>query len=526
MFWDMFISGIKTGYWDDLYLLIMFISIAAMFHYTFESKWSLKKTILSWVGISILLIFAFRLFYAVQYTIFYSFKDFFGKYQLAYDIFYNFGIWIFFIQVILLIVGAKFIYKSSLKLKIFAILLIYMFVSLIADYFMPLLLVIFNPKVSENGYYIEFEKGGGLLYIGIGAAISVILYVTYRIYLSKAMGIILSLSEEHYKNLIMIPLLSYITYSVFYLLMGYVKVYPYMPETIVYFVLVFGTIIIIYATMYIALFYGILSAVKTTKMKAELDVAARIQTSNLPKMFQNREDLAVYALMETAFEVGGDFYDYFFIDDNHLAVVIADVSGKGVPAALFMMMSKTLIQNNSSYQYSPSDILMHVNNQLYENNESQMFVTAFMGILDINTGKFVFTNAGHNNPILCEKDGKCTYLVSKNGFVLAGRQNIKYHDSEITLEKGDRLFLYTDGVTEAINRKEELYGESRLLEFLNGIHNCNVTLPEILNHIKQELKTFAGGANQEDDITMLILEYKGSFNTTRHESYLHVDIME
>lgn len=132
--------------------------------------------------------------------------------------------------------------------------------------------------------------------------------------------------------------------------MGYVGVYPYMPGAILYFILVFGTVIIIYATMYIALFYGIFSSGKTTRMKAELDVASRIQTSNLPKQFREREDLSVYAFMDTALEVGGDFYDYFFIDDNHLAVVIADVSGKGVPAALFMMMSKTF--NPKQFQLS------------------------------------------------------------------------------------------------------------------------------------------------------------------------------
>lgn len=525
MFWDMFITGIKTGYIDDLYLLIMFISIAAMIHFTFVSKWSLIKTLFIWSGICFALILSFRFLYAIQYTVLYSNLEFFTKNKLAYDIFYNFGIWIFFLQVLLLIAGAKLIYKNSMKMMGFAILIIYMFVSLIADYCMPLLLVILDPTVTENGYYIKFETGGGILYVVIGAVISALLYVFYRIYLIRAMRILLSLSVEHYGKLILIPFLSYITYSVFYLLMGYVKVYPYMPTTILYFVLVFGTIIIIYVTMYIALFYGIYSAGKTTKMKAELDVASRIQNSNLPKLFKEREDLSVYALMDTAFEVGGDFYDYFFIDDNHLAVVIADVSGKGVPAALFMMMAKTLIQNNSSYQYSPSDILMHVNNQLYENNESQMFVTVFMGILGIDTGKFLYTNAGHNSPILAENNGKCNYLKSKNGLVLAGRQHVKYQDSEIVLNKGDQLFLYTDGLTEAINKKEELFGENRLLELWKNMGNSNLTLPGRLEYIKNDLKKFTDGANQEDDITMLLLEYNGSFTPNRQETYLHVGIM-
>ncbi|MGB8451388.1 MAG: PP2C family protein-serine/threonine phosphatase [Anaerocolumna sp.] len=510
MFWEMFIKGIRNCYMDDIYILMMFVAIVAMMDYTFVKKWNPGKTILAWGCICAVLVFVFRLLYAIQYTIFYCNESFFGKHKLAYDIFYNFGVWMYFIQILLLIAGAKIIYQKALKVKIFAILLLYMFVSLIADYFMPLLLVIFNPKVTENGYYIEFEKGGGILYLCIGAGISLILYFIYRRYLSKAMTVILSLSEEHYGKLVFIPLLSYITYSVFYLMMGYISVYPYMPKMIIYFVMIFGTIIIIYATMYIAMFYGIISAVKTTKIKAELEVAARIQTSNLPKALQEREDIAISARMETALEVGGDFYDYFFIDENHLAVVIADVSGKGVPAALFMMMSKTLIQNNSSYQYSPSDIFMHVNNQLYENNESQMFVTAFMGILEIDTGKFIYSNAGHNYPLISKKHGDYEYLAVNNGFVLAGRQDVKYQDTEILLEQGDKLLLYTDGVTEAADKNEKLFGETRLKQFLNGLDTSKMDLSRILSKIIQELQKFADGANQDDDITMLLMEYKKS----------------
>lgn len=197
MFWDMLLSGIQTGYMDDLYLLIMFAAIAAMIHFTFQSKYNLIKSLIIWGGIGVSLWISFRLLYAIQYTIFYSYKDFFQQHQLAYDIFYNFGIWIFFIQVILLILGAKLIYKNSMKIKGFAILLLYMYVSLIADYCMPLFLVICDPTVSENGYYIKFETGGGVLYFIIGAIISGLLYLLYRKYLYRAMRILLSLSEEH-----------------------------------------------------------------------------------------------------------------------------------------------------------------------------------------------------------------------------------------------------------------------------------------------------------------------------------------
>ncbi len=245
------------------------------------------------------------------------------------------------------------------------------------------------------------------------------------------------------------------------------------------------------------------------RIGAELDVATQIQASMLPCIFPafpEREDFDIYASMQPAKEVGGDFYDFFLIDDDTLAVVMADVSGKGVPAALFMVIAKTLIQNTALSGKRPEVVFGIVNKMLCKNNDVGMFVTAFLGYLDIPSGKFAFVNAGHNPPLL-KTGGEYGWLKSKVGFVLAGMDDTFYTQNEITLNKGDELFLYTDGVTEAVNNDDALFGDPRLLETVNG--NPDLPLKAFTESIKAEIDRFADGAEQADDITMLALRYKG-----------------
>ena len=242
------------------------------------------------------------------------------------------------------------------------------------------------------------------------------------------------------------------------------------------------------------------------RIGAELDVARKIQGSMLPCIFPpypDREEFEVYASMLPAKEVGGDFYDFFLVDDDHLAVVIADVSGKGVPAALFMVIAKTLIKNNAQQGKSPKEVFEKVNNQLCENNDASMFVTAFMGILEISTGEFVFVNAGHNAPLLKKAGRDFQWLASKPGFVLAGMSDMFYRQEKIILDPGDILYMYTDGVTEAVNRGNDLFGNPKLLSDLNRYRDAS--LAELLSGIKDEIDMFADGAEQADDITMLAL---------------------
>jgi len=243
------------------------------------------------------------------------------------------------------------------------------------------------------------------------------------------------------------------------------------------------------------------------RIDAELNVATQIQSAMLPCIFPPFPDSAefdIYATMVPAKEVGGDFYDFFLIDENRLAVVIADVSGKGVPAALFMVITKTLIKSNALSGQAPREVFETVNNLLCENNEAGMFVTAFMGILDIPTGIFTYVNAGHNLPLLKHGGGQFAWLPVRSGFVLAGMEGISYEQDEIQLSPGDTVFLYTDGVTEAVDGENNLFTAARLLAASNL---CRDSGPkELLLSVKGEIDKFAGGAEQADDITMLALK--------------------
>lgn len=245
------------------------------------------------------------------------------------------------------------------------------------------------------------------------------------------------------------------------------------------------------------------------RINTELNVARKIQRDMLPGIFPpfpERKEFDVYAMNIPAREVGGDFYDFFLIDEDHLAIVIADVSGKGVPAALFMVIAKTLIKNHAQLGKNPAEVFTTVNNQLYEGNDENMFVTAWMGILEIETGKFTYANAGHNPPLLKHGNKDYDWLKAKPELVLAGMENIKYSQNEITLETGDRVCLYTDGVNEAINCDDEIFGDSRLLQTVNN--KKNLSLNEVLSYVKEEIDIFVKDREQFDDITMLIMEYK------------------
>ena len=211
--------------------------------------------------------------------------------------------------------------------------------------------------------------------------------------------------------------------------------------------------------------------------------------------------------MDPAKEVGGDFYDFFMIDQTHLAIVIADVSGKGVPAALFMVIAKTIIRNQAQSSLSPAEIFTRANAQLCENNGEGLFVTAYLGILDLHTGVLTYANAGHNPPLIQQNNGGFEWLKLRPGFVLAGMEGMRYKEFQVTLQPGDSLFLYTDGVTEATNAALELYGEKRLETALNTSEAKGLAPDQLLPYVKQQVDLFVSGAPQADDITMLGLQF-------------------
>lgn len=251
-----------------------------------------------------------------------------------------------------------------------------------------------------------------------------------------------------------------------------------------------------------------LSSVMAEKERigAELNVATQIQADMLPSIFPafpEREEFDIYATMQPAKEVGGDFYDFFLVDEDHLAVVIADVSGKGVPAALFMVIAKTLLKNRAQMGDSPAKVLEVVNNQLCENNKAEMFVTVWFGVMQISTGKIVAANAGHEKPIIRKADGEFEIFKDKHGFVMGAMEGMKYKEYEFEIEKGGCLFVYTDGVPEATSSESELFGMERLVQVLN--EEKDAPLPDILKSVKGSIDKFVKDAPQFDDITMLAL---------------------
>ena len=242
------------------------------------------------------------------------------------------------------------------------------------------------------------------------------------------------------------------------------------------------------------------------RIDKELEYAKQIQLSALPTNFPEGNDYNIFAQMIAAKEVGGDFYDFYKLNENTVAFLVADVSGKGIPAAMFMMTAKTIIKDLAESGMPVNEIFTKANQKLCENNESGMFVTAWMGILDVPSGKLSFANAGHNPPLLKRADGTFSYLKTRAGFVLAGMEGVRYRVNELTLNKGDRLFLYTDGVSEATNVDNELYGEDRLLSFMNNHMNLEAT--KLLPQLKNNIDEFVDKAPQFDDITMLVFDYK------------------
>jgi sigma-B regulation protein RsbU (phosphoserine phosphatase) len=255
------------------------------------------------------------------------------------------------------------------------------------------------------------------------------------------------------------------------------------------------------------------------RISTELSVATNIQASMLPRIFPpwpNRNEVDIYASMLPAKEVGGDFYDFFFSGEDNLYLVMADVSGKGVPAALFMVIAKTLLKNNAQAGLTPSQTLSVTNNVLCQSNDAGMFVTVFLGCLNVKTGELTYSNAGHNPPLIRRAGGKWEYMTVKPGFVLAGMEDMRYRQDSLFLSEGDQLFLYTDGVTEAVNTKKDLFGEPRLLEVANK--HASQDIDKFTIAIKAELDAFAGEAEQADDITTLTLTYNGADAPLREET--------
>ena len=263
--------------------------------------------------------------------------------------------------------------------------------------------------------------------------------------------------------------------------------------------------------MKITEYIGELTAATAEKerIRTEMSLAGRIQSSQIPgtfPAFPGRNDFDIYGSMIPARMIGGDFFNYLLIDDDHLAMWVGDVSGKGTPAALFMMSANLMLSARVRFMGSPAEILEDVNNRICENNAAQMFVTVWLGILELSTGRLAAANAGHLCPVVC-RNGCFELLKDKHGMVLGGLDNSRYTDYEIPLAPGDKVFMYSDGVTEARNSQKEMFRMSRLTESLN--RHRDGSPGEIIRAVKSDIDEFTGDAPQFDDVTMLLVEYRG-----------------
>ncbi len=249
---------------------------------------------------------------------------------------------------------------------------------------------------------------------------------------------------------------------------------------------------------------------QTARIQTELSLATEIQLGALTRdfpVFPEREEIEIYASSTPAKEVGGDFYDFFFVDEDHLCLVIADVSGKGVPAALFMMAAKIILRNHAKMGKSPAAILTDANADICENNEQEMFVTIWLGILETSTGRLVAGNAGHEFPALRQGDGLYMLYQDNHDFVVGGMEGIRYKEYEIDLKPGDTLFVYTDGIPESPDAEGNLYGESRLVDSLN--EDPTASPAQVLKNVRKAVELYVQDVPKFDDMTMLCMKYKG-----------------
>ena len=366
-----------------------------------------------------------------------------------------------------------------------------------ADKGIPVMMMLENLVILSNLFYpVTFFIDEAGMYHATGASFAEDIYLAVTSIITTIL-IIRSESPRNQKaaalTFIFLPIVNYI------LIMG---AFGDASQ--------YGMILMSLIIMYCIIFNDKSSKLAVTQ--SERNMATEIQASMLPSIFPafpNRDEFDLYASMDPAKEVGGDFYDFFMIDDDHLGIVIADVSGKGVPAALFMMISKTVVQNFAMLGISAAEVLKRANDSLCAQNKMEMFVTTWIGILELSTGKMTCASAGHEYPAIYH-DGKFVLFKDKHGFVLGGMEGARYRDYEIQFDKGDKIFVYTDGVPEATSANTELFGTDRMVDALND--KADADPKEILENVRAAVDEFVGNAEQFDDLTMLCLEYKGLHN--------------
>ncbi|MCR5251288.1 MAG: PP2C family protein-serine/threonine phosphatase [Lachnospiraceae bacterium] len=351
------------------------------------------------------------------------------------------------------------------------------------------------------------------LFILIKLIVFTILFVLYMRFARKPLMETMKIAEGQLRNYLIAPAVSVVGFYVVNLVTNEKGIFPSDKA----FLPLYGTICLIFIVEYIQMFSSIRWTFEAKKSEAEkerigadLKVATQIQADMLPTIFPafpEREEFDIYATMHPAKEVGGDFYDFFLVDETHLALVVADVSGKGVPAALFMVIAKTLIKNRLQMGEEPATVLENVNNQLLEGDESGLFVTVWLMVIDLETGHAVEVNAGHEKLAVCRKGGTYELIKTKHSAAVATIEDMKFKQTEIDLKPGDKLYAYSDGVPEQINEKDELFGADRMLEALNA--DPDAKPEETLETVRKAVHSWRNTTPQFDDITMLGFHFFG-----------------
>ena len=350
------------------------------------------------------------------------------------------------------------------------------------------------------------------LFIGIKLIVYAIIGLIYHHSLRKRVIRVLEQTQGNMRDYLNAPVMSIICFYGINMITNSLGILP----TNQWFFPLYAMVCLIVVVEYVQIFNSVNSAALAMEVErekerigAELNVATQIQADMLPSIFPPFPELSdefdIYATMHPAKEVGGDFYDFFLIDEDHLGIVMADVSGKGVPAALFMVIAKTLIKNRAMMGGGPAEILSDVNDQLCQNNKAQLFVTVWLGILELSTGRGVAANAGHEHPVLRRAGGAFEQVIYRHSPAVAAMEGIRFRQHEFEMHPGDTLFIYTDGLTEATNAASELFGDARLVASLN--RHGDGDLNGLLTGVRDDIQAFVGEAPQFDDMTMLGLTY-------------------
>lgn len=397
------------------------------------------------------------------------------------------------------------LYKGTTSSKLFVALMVSLIANVVTFMFCGTTDSLFAASlglIKESPYEIP----NILFFAGIKLVVFTICFVLYFKFLRKYLRGIIETLAGSMRHFVIAPLISMVGFYIINLFTNQNGIFPASP----WFFPLYATICVIFVVEFVLIFFSVMQNALAVQNQAELNVANNIQQAMLPRIFPafpDREEFDIYASMDPAKEVGGDFYDFFMVDSTHLAIVVADVSGKGVPAALFMTIGKLLIKNHTQVDKDLGEVFAEVNDLLCESNSEGLFITAFEGVLDLETGDFSYVNAGHETPYIRRGGGKFAPYPIPAAFVLAGVEGMPYQSGSLKLEPGDKIFQYTDGVTEATNSHNELYGEKRLEAVL--AENSDKTPQAILPAVREDIDKFVGNAPQFDDITMLCLAYNG-----------------